>query len=148
VSEAVSFDIPRDVRAFLLKAGYTLPEYGTVRDELPSAEINLIEALIDEEADELIAALRDGDTHQAAAEACDLLFSAVMALVLLGVPLTVIWPEMAASYLSKVEGAVVRDAKGKVGKPPGFVAADPRGAVDGWLSALAAGFSWPEDQEG
>lgn len=74
-----------------------------------------------EELGETLVALVQGDEAEVLDGLADLIYVAVGAAITLDLPLTEAWAEVQATNMAKAPGgAVVRDAAGKIMKPPGW----------------------------
>lgn len=82
------------------------------------ADQQLRVALIEEEADELVAALQANDTIAAADALADLAYVIIGAAVLWGIPLAEVFDEVHRSNMSKVGGGKRED--GKILKGPNY----------------------------
>jgi len=127
-----------DVRRFMRVAGQEMPE---ALGDLDPKTIELRRRLIVEEARELDEAMKNHDLVEVADGIADLIYVAVGAALAYGIPLERVWAEVQRSNMAKFhrcsacDGAgcdacagtgfiAVKDAGGKVQKPPGWTPPD------------------------
>jgi predicted HAD superfamily Cof-like phosphohydrolase len=111
-------DIERAVRNFMEACGQLGPA------DKRTVELRL--ALIDEEHDEVVAAINWGDRVQIAKELADLVYVVVGTAVALDIPFNEVFAALQTSNMSKVgpDGKIVFREDGKVLKGPHFIEAE------------------------
>lgn len=116
-------DIQEDVRAFHLKFDHPAPDAPVVSlVEVGDSMLEFRIALIEEECEELVEAIRARSMSRIAAEAVDVLYVVIGTLVVLGVPFLPFWRDVQRANMTKV----VNPAGGKPLKPEGWVGPDPQ----------------------
>mgnify|MGYP003663396386 CR=1 FL=1 len=108
-----------DVKAFHEKFGHPAP--ASVVRELDDEMLEFRIARIDEEADELVDAIRSRNLAKIAAEAVDLIYVVIGTLVALGLPLIPFWRDVQRANMTKVPAGPLA----KPIKPEGWVRPNP-----------------------
>lgn len=117
-------DWQKDVEACMRAHGQTVK----LRPELPSDDVTALRIrLVEEEAAELVAALRRGDLVGIADNVADLVYVAVGTAAACGVRLSPVFDAVHAANMAKVGGPKRDD--GKFMRPPGWQPADVAGVL-------------------
>ncbi len=101
--------------------------------KVPTNErVALRRRLIEEEYEELIEALHEGDLAHIAKEAADVIVVVLGAMAEYGIPFDEVWKAVHASNMAKVgeDGKVARREDGKVLKPDGWEPPDIKKIID------------------
>lgn len=123
-------DYERDVRKFHAALAIPAPQDGP---EFRRQELRV--RLIEEEADELVDAISEGDMVKTIDGLCDLLVVTFGTIIEFGIDIAPFWREVHRTNMAKAGGPVRED--GKVLKPEGWTPPDIRGILE-------RQFGWPE----